>query len=653
MFNGTITNDLRAEIINISKPSGLPGDIIFVKVKFKKPEIDIAAPLGRTFYYPDLQVAPGATPVPFRFRLDWGGEGALQSDIHVEEDIEYSQIPTQLKYLGTDVNYVGGFFNGKPVFHEFSLDRDVIIDFTIRVPDKEPGIYKLWTSAGWPNAPVKTKDFNGNEFPESNVVPSLIPRSVRATDPESEANVLFFIESVDTVIVERKNLYAPQLKAATVVGDKLIGIRTFEGVGFLEVYQEQNEEIDRTLQISFSDAALGVTNPTYAEIIGYNGIIIAGLDNIVYKIDIETDGLTAQQRFTKIGQVPGTYVSGLAIWNQRVYGGSFDKSLFESSIWWTNLEEIQGSYNIDGKFWITDLANFQGGLFYSGGTQDGIGEVRGYPSVPILDIEHPVFDAKIRSLNAGRILYMGLPHLTGLGAITREGASSWARKDLGDAATNVVWDTEEVGSNVFLITASAIYKTNNKFISEGFLETSKFGGATPLIDKIWNEIRIEAKELDDSHKIRVLATHSLKKEEEFIIIGEMTSADGLEKIFKLPDDFKSQWMKVRLELSTEDPASTPIIKRVMTKYVPNALQKWQWVFTIRATESIKMISGKKQSKSGQQLLEEIEDLVSGGPINFRDVDNKKFETILTDMKIVRPIQNPKDEAMVSMELLET
>ena len=37
--NGTITNDLRAEIINISKPAGLPGDIIFVKVKFKKPEI--------------------------------------------------------------------------------------------------------------------------------------------------------------------------------------------------------------------------------------------------------------------------------------------------------------------------------------------------------------------------------------------------------------------------------------------------------------------------------------------------------------------------------------------------------------------------------------------------------------------------------------
>lgn len=650
--NGVVTNDARAEILSISKPHGLPGETITVRVQFKRPEVDMSTGISVVYHYPDLPHGVPTFTLPFRFRLDFGGEAAKESDVYVNQDIDFSRQSGQFEYLGTTVNYNGGVFGNGPAYYQFRLNRNVIVDFTVKIPNKEPGIYKLWTSAGWPGAPFKPRDFQGIEFEESNIIPSIISRRPYDTDPESHANVLFYIESVDKILVERKNLYTPQLKAACVVGNKLVGFRTVEGVGYLEVYEEQDGAVDRTLQLSLVDAALDETNPTYAEILGYNDVIVVTLDNKVFKVDIENTGLTAQQRFTSIGQVPGTYVSGLAIWNQRVYGASFDKSLFQSTIWWTDLEEIQGSYAIDGKFWITDMANFQGSLFYSGGTQDGIGEIRGFPAVKILETEHPAFDSRIRSLNAGRRLYAGLSHVTGLGAITERGASAWARKEFEDAATNVVWDVEEVGSNVFLIVGNGIYKTNANFSPSGYLETSRFGGATPLIDKIWNEVKIEATELKDGQTIRILATNAARPEGEWVVLGEMTAADGLEKTFKFPEGFISQWSQVRLELSTTDPGSSPIVRRVLVKYVPNALQKWQWVFTVRGTGGLVLVDGKKDPRQGSQIVLDLEALRSGGPIKFVDTDDQEFDVILTDMKIVRPLLNQEGEALVSLELLE-
>lgn len=653
--SGSITNDTRAEILSISRTSGLPGDLINVSVRFKRIQLEMMSAEAAKIF-PNC---PKGTPTfteDVRFRLDFGGESEQKSETYAYQDIPYSRQTGQFEFQagagpgGSDqaITLPGSF----PYTYLFLLNRDVIVDFTIRVPNKAPGIYKLWTSCGWRGAPFTKRNIVGDEISRTNTTP--FP-DIQDLDPLTNANVLFYIESVDTVTVDRKNLYTPQLKAACVSGSRLVGMRTLDALGYIEVYAAQNAGVDRVLQLKLSDVSATISNPTYCELLASsNGVVVAAFDNRVYKIDVDTSGLTTAQRFTFIGVVPGTYVSGMALWNQRVYGGSFDKSKFRSTIWWTDLTAIQGSYDIDGKFWITDMANFQGALFYSGGTLEGKGEIRAFPSKSVVSVEHPIFESRCRSLNAGRLLYGGWSHGSGLLAINDvPGASTWARIDLGDSQNNVVWDIEEVGQNVYFLLGNALYKTTGNFIGYGWLESSELGSNTPLIRKLFNTITVEVKRLAGNQKIRVLATHSLMEEGQWIILGEITNADGVQKDFTLPNDFQAPWMKYRLEVFTDDQATSPVIKRVLVKYVPTVLQKWQWVFGIRATDSLILLDKKEEGRSGSKIIADLQDLKSFGLIKFRDVDETIYSAILTDLKISPPLVDKENrESIIFVELLE-
>ena len=656
---GTITNSTGAEIISISKPYGVPGDVITVTVKFKKPELEVIFSSLQNLGVGDSGGIPKwPWPLAFpdsavRFRLDFGGDEPMRSDNFVYQDITYaSGASPNFVHILTGGNPLGASLltsYGSVAYALLRLDREVVVNFTVRVPNKAPGIYKLWTSAAWPT-PHAIKDSAGNTL---NFPTSFLSRSPISRDSHTDANVLFFIQDVDQILVTRKNLYAPQLKSAAVSGSKLVGGRVIDGVGYIEVYEKQSGSVDRTLQLNLSTATVTPSAPTYIELISNNGIIVAAFDNRIYKIDIETSGLTAAQRFTFIGQVPGSYVSGMAIWNQRVYGGSFDKSLFKSTIWWTDLTNIQGTYDIDGKFWVTDLANFQNGLFYSGGTQDGKGQVRAFPANIVIEVEHPIHDSRVRTLNAGRHLYAGWSHGTGLIVVTPGGASTWARREFADEALNIVWGIEEVGAEVYMLAKNALYKTTDKYIDHGFLETSELGGNTALIDKLWTSVFIEARELTGAHTIRVLATNSSRDNGQWIVLGDMTEVDGREKEFPLPDDFQGQWMKVRVEIETTDPNTSPIIKKIMAKYIPNALQKWQWVFGIRATDGLILLDKSKDARSGLEIINNLMDLKSFGIVTFRDIDDNFYRAIITDMRFSYPLVDVnRQESIVLLEMLE-
>lgn len=643
---GDITNDTRAEIVEVSKYQGLPGDTFTVTVKYKKPNLHMAAPDVRGVYGDAPEIEAGIRPV--RFRLDFGGSAEYQSDSFSKQDITFERADGQLEFQpgagpGGAANYVSGDAGepGVPHTFRFIIDQDILITFVVKVPDKAPGIYQLWTSCAWQGYPFSyTSDALAG-------VPAVFQ------DGNCNASFKFFIQSVDTIPVTRKNLYAPQLKAATVVGSKLVGFRTVNSIGYVEVYQKQNEAVDRTLQLSLSTATLTNTNPTYCELIGSNGVVIAAFDNKIYKIDIETSGLTVAQRFTFIGSVPGSYVSGLAIWNQRVYILSFDKSEFTSHITWTDLTVIEGSYAIDGKFWGTDLANFQGALFYSGGTQDGIGQVRLYPSAIVAEVEHPSFDARVRSLNAGRFLYFGHPHATGLGVITDRGASNYAEIDLGDGVSNIVWDIEEVGNTVFFLARNGIYKTNQRYQSNGFLDSSRIGGNTPLIDKIWSSITVETEQLDGAHTIRLYITSAVEQDEQWTSLGEMTKADGLKKEFVLPQGFFAPWIRYRIELITTDDTKTPVVKSVMVKYVPTAINKWQWAFGILAYDNLLLMDKIREKRRGSEIMNDLLALRGEGVIQFVDVDETQYDVIITDIRKEHPlIDKGSLEAVVMLELLE-
>lgn len=650
--SGNITNDTRAEILSISKPYGLPGDLITVSVRFKKIELEaMSTEWGAIF--PDCPKGVQSFTEYVRFRLDFGGEAERQSTTFSYQDIAYSRQTGQFEFQPTgNVGGANQVVLNKPYTFLFKLNRDVIIDFTIRVPNKPTGIYKLWTSCGWQGAPFTKRNLLGETISRSNVTP--FP-DIQDNDPLTNANVLFFIQNIDTVTVNRRNLYCPQLKAACVSGSKLVGARSVDGIGYVEVYAYQNAGVDRILQLKLSDVSSTISNPTYAELIASsNGVVVAAFDNRVYKIDIDTTGLTTAQRFVFIGIVPGTYVSGMALWNQRVYGGSFDKNRFRSTIWWTDLTAIQGSYDIDGKFWITDMATFQGGLFYSGGGLDGKGEIRAFPSTPIIAVQHPLYDSRVRSLNAGRLLYGGWSHGTGLLTINETpGASTWAKKDLGDELDNVVWDIEEIGPTVYFLAKHGLYKTTDRYITDGWIESSELGGNTPLIKKLFNSVTIETREMTGAHRIRVLATHALMEEGQWVVLGEHLAENGIQQEFPLPNDFQAQWIKVRLEIHTDDPFTSPTVKKVLVKYVPTVLQKWQWAMAVRATDNLLMLDKQKEKRSGDQIISDLQALKSFGFIEFRDIDENVYNVILTDLRISPPlIDKNQRESIIFMEFLE-
>lgn len=647
---GSVNQKTSAEIVSIDRVQGFPGETVKVTARFTNVQLDIIA--GQTIWHMPT-AARGEFDTPVRFRIDFGGDGPRQSDSYAYQDVIFNRAAQQFEFipdakgLGPQPMGANEMLGGQPANFRFVLARSVIIEFLVKIPNKSAGIYTLWTSVSWKNSPVPAYDQQGNE------IDRLFTH--QDVDPNTNATVKFFIKSVDTVLVNRKNLYAPQLKAACVVGSKLVGSRTYDGVTYIEVYEQQNGAVDRTLQISLATAAVSPLLPTYIEMVGSNGVIIVALDTRIYKVDIETSGLSDTQRFTFIGIVPGTYVSGMALWNQRVYIGSFDKSLFKSTITWTDLTTLQGSYDIDGKFWITDMANFKDGLFYSGGTQRGEGEIRLFPSQTIIKLENRAFDSRIRTLNAGRLLYGGLSHATGLVVIDENGASRWATAPLeGDEALHVVWGVEEVGTDVYFLAAHGLYKTTQRYAPSGYIETSEFGANTPLIKKIWNSISIEAETMGPGHKARVFVTNAQRQDGQFTLLGEFTQDDGKSKTFTLPTNFEiAEWVKIRVELSTEDDTTTPIIKRIAIKYVPEALQKWQWVMALRCDDHLTLMDGNKDRRSGFQITEDLKALRSGGQLNFTDVDGRQYNVILSDLKFNFPLIDEKRlESIASVELLE-
>ena len=337
---GSASQKTRAEILEISKPQGLPGDLVNVKVQFTNIQLDfMSSEWGRLL--PDCPKATPSFNIPIRFRIDFGGTAERQSSTFAYQDIFYDRASTQWEFipnaagLGTQPGGANEVLLNQPYNFRFVLARPVIVNFTVRVPNVASGLYKLWTSASFIGAPFQAYNLLG-QTTDTRLKPT------QDIDPNCNANVLFFVQGIDAVTVTRKNLYAPQLKAATVSGSQLVGMRTIDGAGYVEVYTSQNAGVDRTLQMKLSDVSSTISNPTYCELLASsNGVIVAAFDNRVYKIDILTSGLTTAQRFVFIGIVPGTYVSGMALWNQRVYGGSFDKTNFRSTIWWTDLTAIQ------------------------------------------------------------------------------------------------------------------------------------------------------------------------------------------------------------------------------------------------------------------------------------------------------------------------
>ncbi len=657
---GVIANDTRATILSISNNQGLPGQSVQVKVRFFSPTMEI--PNGPPFitYSPtpaqqlvnyNSGVFGQSSKYRIAFRLYFGGTAEKMATNFAEQVIEYEHA---IFSFSTVTPTPPANIYGKTV--TAVLNKTIDVDFTVRIPDVSPGVYKLWTDAG-----VSGYPFTPISYP---TVPPIFANliapqamadrmNVYGSDQSSNANVQFFVQSVGEVLVTRKNLYAPQLKATAVIGSKLVGGRVIDGAGHLEVYERQNEAIDRTLQVKLSDATVTPAVPTYMQFVGSNNIVIAAFDNRIYAVDILTSGLTAAQRFTFIGQVPGDYVSGMTLWNQRIYIASFSKSTFTSTISWTNGTELQGSYSIDGKFWITDIANFNGGLFYSGGRQDGRGEVRIFPSDNVIDIEHPIFDARVRSLNAGRFLYFGHSHGVGVGTITERGVSKWAITDLGQDPTNVVWDIEEVGETIFFLAGNGLYRTTPRYASFGFWESSQIGGNTPLINKIWRNVTLEVEFNSDAQRVRVYVRNSNQQDSQWTYLGVMVKDDGIQKEFIFPTDYRAQWVEIRLELETDDPEETPIVKRLLTKYVPSTLNKLQWAFSVRATDGLQMLDGKTNRSSGQDIINALWDLKNIGVAKFRDKDDQEYDVIITDMSETTPILDKiKNEAIISIELLE-
>jgi len=260
---------------------------------------------------------------------------------------------------------------------------------------------------------------------------------------------------------------------------------------------------------------------------------------------------------------------------------------------------------------LKDLVLWKGVKCFSGG-RTVLGEQRGYlyqyPGKLLLEMKDDSGEQTIRHIYPGEQLYCYLTNLK-------------------------VYAWNELG--YYLVSGT-----------EGYLYSSELAGNTPLIDKLFNQITIEFK--DENHNL----TLTVQK-----VDGGDSEALRLDKVedntysANLPAQYISA--KIILKFVLND--TNTIVRRVIVRYVPAALLKKTWVFTIKAENNLRYADGTYEQRSGEEIEEDLWALRDENKIiDFIDIDEQKYSVIMQSLSHLSLGINSEDkqEGEITMSILE-
>ena len=260
---------------------------------------------------------------------------------------------------------------------------------------------------------------------------------------------------------------------------------------------------------------------------------------------------------------------------------------------------------------IKDLVLWKGIMCYSGG-RTVLSEARGYlyqyPGKLLVEMKDGTGDQTIRHLYPGEQLYYYLTNLK-------------------------VYAWNELG--YYMVSGT-----------DGYLYSSELAGNTPLIDKLFNQVTIEFK--DSNHDITLEVQKIEDGDSETLRLDKVD--DNTYKV-----DLPSQYISAKIILKFTLNDTDTIIRRVITRYVPAALLKKTWAFTIKAENHLRFGDGTYEQRTGEEIENALWDLRDENKIiKFKDIDESEYDVIIQDLSHLSLGINSenKQEGEVTVGLLE-
>lgn len=318
------------------------------------------------------------------------------------------------------------------------------------------------------------------------------------------------------------------------------------------------------------------------------------------------------------------------------------------------------SYPILGAFVIQSMATWRGNLLYAGFRPgpEGQGEVYAFPEklLDVLPKEGAPPDV-LAILPLAKYALVGWNKLGGLWWVDEEGAGPFC-KFPSPMVQRYVRSIALFDGVIYysLDTVGVVAVSNTKYERQGLIRSGWFDGGFPELMKNFADVQVR---LDAPLRLgeEVILRGRVNTQNTFTDIGTLKPGAS-SMVFRLPSNIK-RGHRIELEVFMTGPGrSTPVVTAVILRYVPLAVPKRVWGFTVRAEAGLTLLDGTRETRSPGQIISDLFALRRKGEVEFASVlEPYKRKVYCNNVSLRSQLmgqtpQKRKEEAYVHVELLE-
>jgi hypothetical protein len=180
-----------------------------------------------------------------------------------------------------------------------------------------------------------------------------------------------------------------------------------------------------------------------------------------------------------------------------------------------------------------------------------------------------------------------------------------------------------------------------RFAPSGFVDLGVFYGGYRELEKYFHSIFIDGDCITPSTRVRMMyavdedsqSCNVCGTEAEWSELGTLSTTSGELYWCNTGSTVKAKRLKLRIELETDDPTITPVVRAIRVKHLPRIVRQVQFSYAIHLPKDCMLdmrgveIFGYSQREWDCCLAGWID---GGEPIHFVDVDDREYQVIITD-----------------------
>lgn len=327
---------------------------------------------------------------------------------------------------------------------------------------------------------------------------------------------------------------------------------------------------------------------------------------------------------TKFKNIAGT--------RTKIYSGA---SINVSRLTAGDIEEI---YKIEAPFHIESMGIGARGLFYAGGWKEDAeikGRIYQYPQTLVKELEDSTnsYNSAILDMRSGMEVLVGYNHFTGIYCIMESGGGfpAWKTSLTADS-DNIVSGIEIYnGGTYFAVRSGGIYRVDSSnYVTTAEIILSHFTAKLDLIDKLFNQIRLELKTaLSATQTIAVY----VKEDEDtaWSLIGTMDNEDGTSWLVDFADAYVKEGVDIKLVLTQGATETPPRITAIVMRYQESSESKEAWLIPIYASDrQNKLRNGAWDTVTAATKVSALRTLRDNkNVVAFVDVDEVSHQVLIT------------------------